>query len=208
VLTDGTLDPRPLLRGVSHQYALFASLVAGGALVALAPDARARLASGVYALSLATLFGSSAIYHRKWWPTRRARNWMRRLDHSAIFLLIAGTYTPFGLLALEGRLADAVLVSVWGGAILGMLLYVVWIDSPRWLTPIAYLAVGWAGIASLPQMFDQAAVHDGRADLRAKMARPGAHGVRLSRALSRARRRCRGNAVRRGCARRPLNAIS
>lgn len=158
VLRDGTLDPRPLLRGVSHQYALVAAVAAGVVLVALAPDGRSRFATGVYAVSLATLFGSSAIYHRKWWPTRRARNWMRRLDHSAIFLLIAGTYTPFGLLALEGLLADVVLLSVWGGAVLGILLYVVWIDSPRWLTPIAYLAVGWAGIASLPQMFEQAGV--------------------------------------------------
>ena len=151
-------DPRPLLRGVLHQYALFAFLAAGIVLVALAPDGRARFATGIYALSLAVLFGSSAIYHRKWWRTRRSRNLMRRLDHSAIFLLIAGTYTPFGLLALDGLVADIVLLCVWGGAVLGIALYVVWIDAPRWLTAIAYLAVGWAGIASLPQMFQKAGI--------------------------------------------------
>ena len=156
VLWDGTLDPRPLLRGVSHQYALIAAVAAGATLVVLASGTRATLATGVYALSLAMLFGTSAVYHRKWWRTPRSRNWMRRLDHSAIFLLIAGTYTPFSLLALEGLVADIVLVCVWGGAVLGIGLYLVWIDAPRWLTAVAYLAVGWAGLASLPQMFENA----------------------------------------------------
>jgi hemolysin III len=158
VLWDGTLDPRPLLRGVSHQYALIAALLAGTSLVVLASGVRATIATGIYALSLSVLFATSAVYHRKWWRTPRARNWMRRLDHSAIFLLIAGTYTPFSLLALEGLVADIVLACVWGGAVLGIGLYLVWIDAPRWLTAVAYLTVGWAGLASLPQMFENAGV--------------------------------------------------
>jgi hemolysin III len=128
-------QPRPVkprLRGVSHRWAFFASLLAGVALILVAPSKRAIAAAMVYALSLSALFGVSALYHEVTWsvPVRR---WMRRLDHSMIFLLIAGTYTPLGVLVLPGTLALVVLVVVWGGALLGMALNMVWIDAPKWV---------------------------------------------------------------------------
>jgi hemolysin III len=128
-------QPRPVkprLRGVSHRWAFFASLFVGIALVLVAPRKRAVVAAMVYALSLSALFGVRALYHEVTWsvPVRR---WMRRLDHSMIFLLIAGTYTPLGVLVLPGTLALVVLVVVWGGALLGMALNMVWIDAPKWV---------------------------------------------------------------------------
>ena len=111
---------RPRLRGVFHQYAFFAALVAGGVLVVVADTARARLAMLVYAVALAAMFGASALYHRVKWRSLRVRAWMRRLDHSAIPLLIAGTYTPFALLAFDGTVAKAILIIVWCGAAAGL----------------------------------------------------------------------------------------
>src|SRR5215218_7325489 len=105
---------RPRLRGVLHQWAFFVSLVLGALLVAFAPAGEARAATLVYAVAVCGLFGVSALYHRVTWPPR-ARRWMRRLDHAMIFVLIAGTYTPFGMLVLEGKLAVVVLAIVWGG---------------------------------------------------------------------------------------------
>src|SRR5262249_11845987 len=112
---------KPRLRGVSHRWAFFASLLAGVALILVAPSKRAVAPAMVYVLSLSALFGVSALYHEVTWsvPVRR---WMRRLDHSMIFLLIAGTYTPFGVLVFPGTLALVVLAVVWSGALLGMTL--------------------------------------------------------------------------------------
>src|SRR6185503_14696871 len=110
---------KPRLRGVLHQWAFFVSLVAGAVLVIVAPAGRATLATAIYAVTVAGLFGVSATYHRVDWASPAARRWMRRLDHAMIFLLIAGTYTPFALLVLDGTLATAILVAVWGGALAG-----------------------------------------------------------------------------------------
>jgi len=145
---------KPRLRGVSHEYAFFVSLLAGAALIFAAPSARAALASTVYALSLSALFGVSALYHGVTWsgPVRR---WMRRLDHSMIFLLIAGTYTPFGLLALSGTLAVVVLAVVWSGALAGMALNLIWIDAPKWFSAIVYTSLGWVAVVALPQLVSQ-----------------------------------------------------
>src|SRR5689334_20918717 len=110
---------KPRLRGVSHEYAFFVSIATGIALVLAASDARARLAVSVYAFAVAALLGTSALYHRVTWRPR-ARRWMRRLDHSMIFVLIAGTYTPVCLLALHGTLARTVLIVVWAGALGGV----------------------------------------------------------------------------------------
>src|SRR4026207_926353 len=93
---------KPRLRGVSHQWAFFVALVAGIVLVIAAPSGRATLAATFYASSMAAMFGASALYHRVDWKSLSARRWMRRLDHSMIYLLIAGTYTPFALLLLVG----------------------------------------------------------------------------------------------------------
>src|SRR3954452_17419573 len=110
---------KPRMRGVLHQYAFFVSVVLGAVLVIVAPDGRARLAATIYAFAVSGLLGTSALYHRITWSTR-ARAWMRRLDHSMIFVLIAGTYTPFALLVLHGTLAHAILIVVWAGALGGI----------------------------------------------------------------------------------------
>jgi len=142
--------PKPRLRGVLHQYAFFASLIAGSVLFALAGSDRAALAAGVYGASLSALFGVSALYHRTTW-TARAQRWMRRLDHAMIFVLIAGTFTPFALLILSAPLATTILAVVWGGTLAGIALKLVWIDAPAWLSAILYVALGWVGIVALPE---------------------------------------------------------
>jgi hemolysin III len=146
---------KPRLRGVSHQWAFFVSLATGAALVIAAPDGRARLAAGIYAATVAGLFGISALYHRITWASQAARRWMRRLDHSMIFLLIAGTYTPFGLLVLDGTIATVVLALVWGGALAGILLNLVWVDAPKPVTAIVYVILGWVAVAAFPDLIDE-----------------------------------------------------
>jgi hemolysin III len=143
---------KPRLRGVWHKWACIAAVPLGGALVVGADSTRARLAAAVYALSLIALFGVSAVYHRIDWRTLAARRWMRRLDHSMIFVLIAGTYTPFALLVLHGRIATAILIGVWAGALAGVLLNLVCEKVPRWLAVFAYVALGWVAIAAFPQL--------------------------------------------------------
>lgn len=131
---------KPRLRGVSHELAFFAALGAGAVLVALAPPG-ARLAGAIYGASLATMLGVSALYHRPTWsPGPRA--WMRRLDHAAIFVLVAGTYTPFALLL--GERGPTVLALAWGGAFLGVLQSLFWVQAPRPLVVCLYIALGWA----------------------------------------------------------------
>jgi len=143
---------KPRLRGVSHQWACLCSVPLGVALVVAAGSARARVAVTVYAVSLVALFGVSALYHRVSWRSRSAWRWMRRLDHSMIFMLIAGTYTPFALLALHGPLATATLVTMWAGALAGGLVKLVWIDAPTWRFAIAYIALGSVAVAAFPQL--------------------------------------------------------
>jgi len=108
----------------------------------------------IYAVSLSALFGTSALYHRVNWQRPNARRWMRRLDHSMIFLLIAGTYTPFALLALHGAWADAVLAVVWAGALAGTIVEMIWIDAPKWVTAIVYLSLGWVAIVAFPELWE------------------------------------------------------
>jgi hemolysin III len=143
---------KPRLRGVSHQYAFFASLASGTMLVLLAATTTASVAAAIYAASVSALFGVSALYHRRTW-TPVARRRMRRLDHAMIFLLIAGTYTPVGLLVLKGTLATVVLAVVWGGAVAGIVLELAWTKAPRWLGGAVYLALGWVAIVAMPQLF-------------------------------------------------------
>jgi hemolysin III len=143
---------RPRLRGVFHQYAFFASLAAAAVLVVLADSGREQLAISIYGASLAAMFGVSALYHRVPWRSLRVRAWMRRLDHSTILLLIAGTYTPFALLAFDGAVAQVVLVVVWAGAAAGLLLNLAWIDAPKWVTAPVFLALGWVGVIAIPEL--------------------------------------------------------
>jgi hemolysin III len=151
-----TLDlGKPRLRGVSHQWAFYVSLALGAALVAAAEGGQPRLAAAVYALSVAALFGTSALYHRITWASQAARRWMKRLDHSMIFFLIAGTYTPFALLVLDGTLATVILLVVWTGALAGSVMKLVWIDAPKALVAILYMALGWVAVAAFPTMLDE-----------------------------------------------------
>jgi len=145
---------RPRLRGVFHQYAFFVALVAGLVLVILADSFRERLAMWVYAVALAAMFGVSALYHRVTWRSPRVRRWMRRLDHSTILLLIAGTYTPFAVLTFDGVLANAILVVVWSGAGAGLLLNLLWVDAPTWVTAAVFMALGWVGVVTVPELVD------------------------------------------------------
>jgi hemolysin III len=119
-----------------------------------APTEEARIACAVYAISVSGLFGTSALYHRINWSPR-ARRWMRRLDHAMIFVLIAGTYTPFALLALDGSFSTVVLLGVWGGAVGGIILQLVWIDAPKWLSAVVYIGLGWFAIVAAPEFVDQ-----------------------------------------------------
>jgi hemolysin III len=143
---------KPRLRGVSHKWACLCTVPLGAALVGVAGSARARIAMTVYAASLVALFGVSALYHRINWRSVSARRWMRRLDHSMIFVLIAGTYTPFALLALHGPLALAILIAVWAGALSGVLFKLVWINAPKWLVVVVYIALGWVAVTAVPQL--------------------------------------------------------
>jgi hemolysin III len=143
--------PRPRFRGVVHQWSFFVALVAGVTLIVLAPAGRATAAAAIYAVALAGLLGTSALYHRITWPPR-ARAWLRRLDHAMIFVLIAGTYTPFALLVLDGTLGQVVLVGVWSGAAAGIVFTLVWTDAPKWLTAGAYVALGWFSIIAVPEI--------------------------------------------------------
>jgi hemolysin III len=146
--------PKPRLRGVFHQYAFYVALVAGVIIVALADSARELFATWVYAAALAAMFGVSALYHRVDWKSARVRAWMRRLDHSTILLLIAGTYTPFAVLAFDGRVADVILIVVWAGAAAGLLLNLAWVDAPKWLTALVFVALGWVGVVAVPEMLE------------------------------------------------------
>jgi hemolysin III len=153
--TIGEERARPRFRGVTHKYAFYASLITGAVLLLVAPTRKAGAAAAIYAASVSALFGTSALYHRITWKPA-ARRWMRRLDHSMIFFLIAGTYTPFAVLVLHGTLATAVLAVVWGGALLGIVLKLVWIDSPKWLVAGVYIALGWVGVVTIPQLASRA----------------------------------------------------
>ena len=143
----------PRLRGVFHQYAFVAAVVAGTLLVVLADGYLERFAVWVYAVALAAMFGASALYHRFPWRTATARLRARRLDHAMIFVFIAGTYTAFALVAFDGTARLVGLATVWVGAVFGILLNLVWIDAPRWLIAFAYLGVGWVGLILVPQLF-------------------------------------------------------
>jgi hemolysin III len=160
---DAAAPVKPRLRGVSHQYAFFVSLACGVALILAASGGRARVAASIYAAAVSALLGTSALYHRVTWRPQ-VRRWMRRLDHSMIFVLIAGTYTPVALLALRGTLANAILIVLWAGALGGVVFKLAWIDAPKWLLAAVYVAlgcvtaavvgelpaaIGWLGVAGL-----------------------------------------------------------
>lgn len=145
---------KPRMRGVLHQWAFFVSLVVGLFLVLAASGQREVAASAIYAGSVAALLGTSALYHRVNWSRAGARRWMRRADHAMIFVLIAGTYTPFALLVMKGTMSTAILVAVWSGAAAGIVLQLAWIDAPRWLSVLVYMLLGWVALATVPDLLE------------------------------------------------------
>lgn len=136
---------KPRLRGLSHEIAFYFALVGTVALALAAAPGLPTWAAAIYGLSLVGLFGMSALYHRPMWtPEVRAR--LRRADHAAIFLLIAGSYTPIGLLALPPESGHRLLAIVWGGCGLGLFKSLFWAHAPRWVTAAIYVTVGWAAV--------------------------------------------------------------
>lgn len=133
-------EVKPRLRGVSHLWASVVAVIVGVVMVALAPNKTARAAGTIYSISLAAMFGASALYHRSNWGPAMSQ-WLRRLDHAAIFVFIAGSYTPFCLLALPSD--NTLLTLAWVVAGLGIVQTLAWVHAPRALRASIYLAMGW-----------------------------------------------------------------
>ena len=149
---DATIEVRPTWRGWIHAATFPVAIAAGIILIVLAQGAAAKWASAVFMATSLLLFGNSALYHRfDWGPKTRAV--LKRIDHANILLLIAGTYTPIAVLALPTDKAIILLSLVWGGAILGILFRVFWIDAPRWLYVALYLVLGWAAVMYMVDLF-------------------------------------------------------
>jgi hemolysin III len=148
--SEASVLSKPRLRGWIHLYCAYAALAAGSALVAVSwavTSTRAGHATLAYTLAIVAMFTVSATYHRVSWGSTTARNWMRRLDHSMIFVFIAGTYTPFARLDMPPSTGLQVLATVWGGALAGIALTLFWPDAPRWLGVTLYLLLGWVAVS-------------------------------------------------------------
>lgn len=141
---------RPKLRGVLHLAAFCVSCIVGVLFVAAAPDSRG-FAAAAFAVSASVMLGTSALYHRVTWSPAR-RLWMRRADHAAIFLLIAGTYTPVALVSLHGAWRTTVLSVVWSGAGVAALIKMCWVGAPKWVSAVAGVTLGWVGVVAMPQL--------------------------------------------------------
>jgi hemolysin III len=140
---------KPRARGWIHVYAAVVSLIAGTTLVSVswaAQSTRAGLATFAYTSTIVAMFAVSGTYHRVHWRSPVARKWMKRLDHSMIFVFIAGSYTPFALLAMPHDTGLLVLCAVWGGALAGVALKMCWPSAPRWVGVPLYLLLGWVAI--------------------------------------------------------------
>jgi hemolysin III len=150
-LVDGVANffHKPRLRGWIHVYAAVVAFIAGAALVSVSwsvVSARAGLATLVYTLTIVAMFAVSGVYHRVDWKSATARKWMKRLDHSMIFIFIAGSYTPFAVLALPESDGLVLLGIVWTGALAGVLLKMFWPSAPRWVGVPLYLLLGWVAV--------------------------------------------------------------
>jgi hemolysin III len=148
---------KPRLRGVLHQAGFSISLATGTALVILAEGPRQTVAAAIYAAAVTLLFGTSAAYHRgSWSPSKREL--MERLDHSMIFVLIAGSYTPFCLVLLDGSTRWAIFGVVWGGATTGVVARQVLGTRGRWLFPALYLLLGYVAVPVTPALLREGGV--------------------------------------------------
>ncbi|WP_460775049.1 PAQR family membrane homeostasis protein TrhA [Microbacterium sp. GXF7504] len=143
---------RPTWRGWIHAGTFPVAIAAGIVLICLAHGTAAKWSAAVFMVSSLLLFGNSALYHRFDWKPR-VKAVLKRIDHANIMLLIAGTYTPMAVLALPTDKAVILLSVVWGGAILGILFRVFWINAPRWLYVALYLALGWAALMYIGDLF-------------------------------------------------------
>jgi hemolysin III len=150
-------DVLPTLRGRLHQHTLWFSVAAAVVLIVFAPGGTARVTAAIYGVGLNALFVASALYHR-WPPTSPWKPVLRRIDHSVIFVFIAASYTPVAALVLEPPGSTLVLISVWGGALAGIAFSVAWIDAPRFVVALAYIAVGWVIVIALPEILDEIGV--------------------------------------------------
>lgn len=150
-------DVKPLLRGWLHLGMVPTALACGIVLVALAPTAGSRAAVSIYGASAVMLFAVSAVYHRGTWspPVQR---FLKRFDHANIYLLIAGSYTPFLVYVLHGNARIGALVGVWGAALAGMVFRITWVNAPRWLLTSFYLGLGWVAALFVPQLVQRAGV--------------------------------------------------
>lgn len=150
-----TLQTPPLLRGWLHLGTAPVAMLAGSALVILAPTLQARFTIAIFTLSAVALFSVSATYHTINW-TPNVKRVLRQLDHANIFLIIAGTYTPLTVLWLDERIATILLSLVWGGSVVGLLFRIFWLTAPRWLYVPIYIALGWAALLYLPDFYQTA----------------------------------------------------
>jgi hemolysin III len=148
-------EVKPRLRGWLHAATAPLALAGGVVLIVLSPTPMTRTGSSIFAASALALFTASATMHRGRWSPRTGL-WLRRLDHSSIFLLIAGSYTPFTLLLLHGRDRTTLLCVAWGGAALGIVFRLFWPQAPRWLYTPIYMALGWAAVFYFPAFFHRA----------------------------------------------------
>jgi hemolysin III len=142
---------KPRLRGVFHELGFYVALGLGFALVSTAEGGRARVAAVVFSACVIICFGASALYHRPTW-TPTVRSWLARLDHAGVYLLIAGSYTPFGLLVMSTEWAVPVLAIVWSGALAAILVKLLWVRSPKWLSATIGLSLGWVAVAAISQL--------------------------------------------------------
>jgi hemolysin III len=144
---------KPKLRGIVHLVMSPLSLVAGLTLITLANELRGRITLGIFTLTAVTLFTCSALYHRVAWTDKNKAIW-RRIDHSNISILIAGTYTPFAVYLLKPSQTKTLLIVAWGGAILISLLRIFWLSAPRWLYVAGYISLGWAAVFYMPEFLN------------------------------------------------------
>jgi hemolysin III len=148
---------KPKLRGIVHLVMSPISLVAGLTLITLADELRGRITLGIFTLTAVTLFTCSALYHRVAWTDKNKAIW-RRIDHSNISILIAGTYTPFAVYLLQPSQTKTLLIVAWGGAILISLLRIFWLSAPRWLYVAGYISLGWAAVFYMPEFLKSGGV--------------------------------------------------
>jgi hemolysin III len=148
---------KPKLRGIVHLVMSPLSLVAGLTLITLANELRGRITLGIFTLTAVTLFTCSALYHRVAWNDKNKAIW-RRIDHSNISILIAGTYTPFAVYLLQPSQTKTLLIVAWGGAILISLLRIFWLSAPRWLYVAGYISLGWAAVFYMPEFLNSGGV--------------------------------------------------